>query len=177
MVAGLLFSGAVALAACGSSSAPAALASCSAARLAVSQSHRPEAGLGHAGNVVLLHNSGTSTCTLRGYPTVTLFNDSNIASNIASVTASKTPSGYLGGLASGSTAPPLVTLTSGGVASFLVEGTDVPVGASGVCPTYGAMRFVLPGTSTSKPLGASLPGCSRPEVHPIVAGPTGSQPG
>jgi hypothetical protein len=171
-VAGLLFGGAAALAACGSSPSPAALSPCGAAQLSASPSHRPDAGLGHAGITILLHNTGSSTCTLRGYATVTLVNESVTASHVASVTARKTPSGYLGGLAPGTTTPPLVTLKSGEVASFLVEGTDVPEGTAASCITFKELRITAP-LRTS--LGAQLPGCSPPQVHPFVPGVTGHQ--
>jgi hypothetical protein len=173
VVAGLLVSGAATLAACGSSPAPATVASCTATQLTASLSHRPEAGLGHEGMVVVLRRVGSSTCTLRGYAAVNLVR-TDAAGAPEVLAARATLSGYLGGLSPGSTTTPLVTLKSGGTASFLVEGTDVPFATGASCPTYRVLRITTPVVTS---LAGQLPGCSRPEVHPIVAGSTGSQSG
>jgi Protein of unknown function (DUF4232) len=169
--AGLLVAAGCLLVACGSSPAPAALSRCTAAQLTVTQAAaQGGAGLGHVSVVVLVHDVATSACTLHGYPTVALAAEHGGAI----VSATKTPSGYMGGFTKDTTTLPRVTILPGGVASFMVEGTDVPGPGARSCPTYGAMEITAPETTLHKSLVASLPGCSRPQVHPVVPGVTGT---
>jgi Protein of unknown function (DUF4232) len=128
------------------------------------------AGLGHEGGTVLFENTGTSACALAGYPGVAALNSTG--QQVAQ--AQRTPSGYLGGMETGSTTPPLVELQPGGTASAMVEGTDVPVGNATSCPTYAAVLVTPPTSTQSTRLTLSLPGCSPLQVHPVVSGTTGS---
>jgi hypothetical protein len=128
------------------------------------------AGLGHQGVTILFKNQGTSVCSLSGYPGVAALNSTGQQVS----QAQRTPSGYLGGMRTGSTTPPLVVLRGGVAASALVEGTDVPVGTATSCPTYAALLVTPPTSSRSKRLTVSLPGCSPLQVHPVVGGTTGS---
>jgi hypothetical protein len=133
-----------------------------------------EAGLGHEGGTILFKNTGTSECTLYGYPGVAALN----ASGQQVTQAQRTPTGYLGGMQTGSTTPRVVDLQPGAIASSLVEGTDVPSGNATSCATYPALLVTPPTSRQSKRLTMSLPGCSRLEVHPVVSGTTGSaEPG
>jgi hypothetical protein len=50
------------------------------------------AGLGHVGESILFENAGPSTCTLYGYPGVT------VTSPPGTLTVNETPNGYLGGI-------------------------------------------------------------------------------
>ena len=170
VVAGLVVAAAVTLSSCGSSPPAVALARCAASQLTYSLGSSG-AGLGHEDVVVVVHNVGRAECTLRGYPTVAL----STGGDGALVSAARTVSGYLGGLRSVTTQIPLATLAASGVASFMVEGTDVPVAPATSCPTYRAMLIAAPGTSRHTSLQATLPGCSRPQVHPVVHGTTGRQ--
>ncbi len=128
------------------------------------------AGLGHEGGVILFENTGTSACTLSGYPGVAALNSSGTQVQ----QARRTPSGYLGGMQTGSTTPPVVTLQVGGTASAFVEGTDVPVGTATSCPTYAGLLVTPPTATQSTRLTLSLPGCSPIQVHPVVSGTTGT---
>lgn len=127
-------------------------------------------GLGHAGFVVLLENSG-SPCVLRGYPDV----DGVDADGKVIVQADPTPNGYLGGLddsSSGST----VDLQTGQMASALVEGLSGPKAGDAPCPEYEALLVTPPSDSspTRLPMRSSL--CEL-QVHPLVAGPSGGAHG
>lgn len=66
-------------------------------------------GLSHVGLVQRFRNFGAVPCRISGYPSVVL----TAASGSRVITAAKTPSGYLGGLASGATTRPEVTLEPG----------------------------------------------------------------
>jgi len=128
------------------------------------------AGLGHWSITLLLVDPGARTCTFKGYPTVRAF----VSLTRHWVAARRTPSGYLGGLGSGQTIMP-VTLTFDTVASFMIEGTDVPVGNARSCPQYVRLVAALPGWHPTANLPIDAPACSTLQVHPLVIGPTGDQ--
>ncbi len=142
---------------------------CTFAHLAISVG-QVGAGLGHEGAAILFKNTGTSKCSMSGYPGVAALN----ATGRQVAQAQRTPSGYLGGMRTGSTTPPVVLLEPGAVASALVEGTAVPEGVASSCPTYPALLVTPPTSTLSTRLAVSLPGCSALEVHPVVSGTTGT---
>ncbi len=152
-----------------STTTPSGLARCTDSQLSISVG-QTGAGLGHEGATIVFVNNGTSTCTLSGYPGIAALS----ASGAQVQQARRTPSGYLGGLETGSATPPVVDLQVGVAASALVEGTDVPVGTATSCPTYPALLVTPPTSTQSKRLTVSLPGCSPLQVHPFVSGVTGS---
>jgi hypothetical protein len=130
------------------------------------------AGLGHEDQVILFTNTGSSTCSLYGYPGVAGLD----AEGNQVVQAQRTLNGYLGGVQSGATSLPTVSLGPGQVASATVEGTDVPVGSATSCVSYPALLVTPPNLTDSVRVTATLPGCSPIEVHPVVAGSSGSAP-
>ena len=117
-----------------------------------------------------MKNTGTSECVLTGYPGVAALGSTG--QQVAQ--AQRTPSGYLGGLRTGSAAPPVVVLGPGVTASAMVEGTGVPEGTASSCPTYAALLVTPPTSTRSTRLTVSMPGCSPLQVHPVVSGTTGS---
>ncbi len=134
-------------------------------------------GLGHQDQVIVFTNQSESTCVLSGYPGVAGLD----AQGNQPVQAERTPNGYLGGLQSGTTTPPSVSLAPGQTASAIVEGTDNPVGSATSCPSYPTLRVTPPNLTVSvrvtvTGLGTNppgLPGCSPIEVHPVVPGSSG----
>lgn len=142
---------------------------CQFAQLAISAG-QPGAGLGHEGFPIRFRNAGSTPCTLQGYPGVAAL-DSN---GTQVQQAQRTPQGYLGGMVTGSTTPPLVTLAPGQTASALVEGTDMPSGNETSCPTYPAVDVTPPTTANTVRITSSLPGCSQIEIHPVLPGTTGT---
>lgn len=129
------------------------------------------AGLGHWDVPFLLVDPGARHCTFKGYPRVRLF----VNSTKRWVVARRTPSGYLGGLQFGQQVH-RIDLNVDSVASFLLEGTDNPVGNATSCPSFVRIEVALPGWPTSANLPFDASACTVPEVHPLVAGPTGDQP-
>ncbi len=130
--------------------------------------------LGHQDSVLSFTNQSQSTCTLSGYPGVAGLD----AQGNQAVQAERTPSGYMGGLRSGTTASQ-VPLAPGQAASAIVEGTDNPVGSATSCPDYPALLVTPPNTTQSVKVTVSsepggLAGCSPIQVHPIVPGTSGS---
>jgi len=135
------------------------------------------AGLGHEDQVILFTNQSLLSCTMSGYPGVAGLN----VQGVQAVQAVRTPGGYLGGLHSGATTLPKVSLAAGQVASATVEGTDNPVGTATSCPYYPYLLVTPPNLMVSVRVNVSglgtvttgLPGCSPIEVHPVVPGSTG----
>ncbi len=150
-------------------SAPPAPARCTFADLVISAGPTA-AGLGHEGATILFENVAATPCALSGYPGIAALS----ATGRQVQQAQRTLSGYLGGMRTGSTTPPLVVLQPRATASAMVEGTDVPEGTVSSCPTFPALLVTPPTSTTSKRLTAPLPGCSPLQVHPVVSGTTGS---
>lgn len=132
----------------------------------------PGAAGGHYGFPILFRNTGRGPCTLQGYPGV-----AGLDSNGGQVMqASRTPQGYLGGLAFTDTSLPKVVLAPGQTGSALLEGSDNPVGTATLCSSYAALLVTPPNTTTSTRLSMSMPGCSGLFIHPLVPGTSGTQP-
>jgi hypothetical protein len=150
-------------------------AKCTVADLAVTLGEA-EAAAGHDGLPILFRNTGPVTCILGGYPGVALLD----SSGAQAAQATRTPSGYLGGVAAGST-PPVVTLAPGVTASALLEGSDVPTGTATSCPGYQRLLVTPPGSTASVAVAdaagapSGFPGCANPQIHPVVAGTTGRE--
>lgn len=126
---------------------------------------------GHQAAVLVFENHGSRTCVLTGYPGVTAVN----AAGQRAADAQRTPSGFAGGLASASEAPPVLHLAPGQKGSATVEGSSVPSGGAAGCPTYAELDVTPPGETRSVRIQAGLPGCSPLQVHPVVAGDTGRE--
>ncbi len=136
------------------------------------------AGLGHEDQVLVFTNDGHSACTLTGYPGVAGLN----TSGAQVVQASRTSSGYMGGLLPSATTLPVVSLAPGQTASALAEGTDNSAGPQ-PCPHYPALLVTPPGLTEQVQVQVTdlstegFPGCSGIEVHPVLPGSSGSSPG
>lgn len=123
------------------------------------------AGLGHVGSTIVFTNVSDHQCALTGYPRVAGLDSSGREVNQAQPALT----GYLGGSYTRAT----VQLARGGSASALVEGTSNPSGAATTCPVYPRLLVVAPTQTRSHVFASSMPGCSRLQVHPVVAGATG----
>jgi hypothetical protein len=153
-------------------------ARCRSAQLQITErsygpGHYTQAALGHSSIVVLFTNRGQSACALVGYPGVAGLN----AAGTQVTQARRTPSGYMGGLSAGATAPPVVTLQPNQTASAIVEGTDVPSGNQTTCPTLSGLLVTAPNTTRSVRLPAAPADCSGLQVHPVVPGDSGTSGG
>jgi hypothetical protein len=133
---------------------------------------------GHENQVLVFTNDSRSICTLTGYPGVAGLN----SAGQQAVQAHRSLGGYMGGLAPGVTALPVVSLGPGQTASAVVEGTDNPLGSQ-PCPHYPALLITPPNLTEQVQVQVSdlgtqgFPGCSSIEVHPVVPGSGGSSPG
>jgi hypothetical protein len=129
---------------------------------------------------ILFRNTSTVSCGLEGYPGVALLNQAGQQA----AQATRTPSGYLGGLLDNTTTAPILTVAPGATASALLESTDNPEGSATSCPSYPSFLVTPPNLRVSVTLtlpshGAdalsALPVCSPAQIHPVVSGSTGRQ--
>ena len=127
------------------------------------------AGSGHRSTVLVFRNTGSATCRMHGYPGVAGLD----ARGTQVEQARRTRSGYLGGLASGASAP-AVDLASGQTASALVESVAYGPDGNG-CTAYAGLLVTPPDETHSVRLGWTGDGCSGLEIHPVVPGRTGQQ--
>jgi hypothetical protein len=128
------------------------------------------AGLGHWAVPLLVLDDGNRSCSFKGYATVRAYSNTKHWTS-----ALHTPSGYMGGLATGEHLA-RVPLRFDTVASMLLEGTDQPAGNATSCSKYVRIIVSLPGWRPSANLSFEGLACSRLQVHPMVPGPTGSSP-
>ena len=126
-----------------------------------------DAGVGHRSKVVVFRNTGSTRCVLQGYPGIAALDGAG--DQVAQ--AKRTPSGYLGGVASGKA--PLVNLAPGQSASATVEALAFgPNGES--CTGYTGLLVTPPDETHSVRVAWGSDGCSDLQVHPVVPGTSGS---
>jgi hypothetical protein len=152
---------------------------CSAADLKVTAG-AAQAAAGHSSLVLLLTNSSSGSCFLRGYPGVAVQLRGGRVYN-----AARAMTGYMGGDAA--LFPARVQLASGATASALIEWLHFPRDGSATvtaadCAGDRAVRLLVtaPDQTTAArlaPPGLASPVCWGFEVHPVVAGPVGQAPG
>jgi hypothetical protein len=132
---------------------------------------RSGVGLGHVGQTIVFTNVSTSACTLYGYPGVAGLD----GAGRQIVQATRTPSGYLGGLWNTPNGPPpTVALAPGEVASALVEGLDDQVGSM-PCVQLSGLLVTAPNTTRSVEFPSAPSDCDGLEVHPVVPGTSGTE--
>lgn len=127
-------------------------------------------GHGHFGGALLFRNSGSTACTLHGYPVARAV--SRDARRTVAVRDSDR--GYVGGLLPGRTRAPRITLAPGAVASAILEGVGTS-GAGRPCPTYRSLLVGVPGGRATTALSIETQACRRLQVHPIVPGASGDE--
>jgi hypothetical protein len=122
------------------------------------------------GQTILFTNVSPAVCTLFGYPGVAGLD----TSGTQIMQATRTLSGYLGGLwSTPDRPPPTVTLAPGQTASALVEGTDNQVGTR-PCIQLSGLLVTPPNTTRSDDLPGVHFECAGLEVHPVVPGTSGT---
>lgn len=143
-----------------------ATSSCTGSEIKVTLG-RGGAATGH--DVVSLEftNTGSSTCTLQGYPGAAITSGSTVILN-----ATRTLNGYAGDERQ-LTSAPLVTLAPGAIASANLEwvvNNGEPCAPNGT----GTLNVTPPNTTTTtnlRPMTAGTQGvCAGFEIHPVVAG-------
>jgi hypothetical protein len=130
----------------------------------------PAQGQGAAGTitgVIDVTNTGTSPCTVDGYPTMALFSGSGAPltvtiTNGLSVTVS----------AAANAQPSSVSVAPSASAQFAYQFSDVPVGSETSCPTSESADVTMPGATTASPtfqLAIAPCGNGAIRVSPVYA--------
>jgi hypothetical protein len=128
-------------------------------------------GMGHTGSVLVFTNTGSSTCTLSGYPgaEVTDDGDYNWASRMNATRVT------------GSVAVAAVSLSPGSSASAMLEWDVNPSPGSGDTPNAancagmagGYLEITPPNTTATTKSDPPLNMCTELQVFPVVAGTSG----
>jgi len=143
----------------------AGLADCALPYLRISA--RPTAARSaHAGYLLTFVNTGQIACRLTGYPAVLVLS----SAGQPVLRANPTPSGYLGG-ASGT--PATVVIGTGQPASALLEGEQVDLRGDR-CPSRPGLAVTPPRSTAPARLPMTTTICGGVQIHPVVAGSTGS---
>lgn len=131
----------------------------------------PGQGQGAAGTItgtVTVTNTGASSCTADGYPTIALLSGSGAPLTVTMV------DGLSVSLSPAANAPPSsVTVAPSSTAQFAYQFSDVPVGAETSCPSSEAATVTMPGATTPSPSFAlAIAPCSNGtiRVSPVYAG-------
>ena len=125
------------------SSTTAAMPACSHISASAGQS---QGAAGTITGVVTVTNTGTTSCTVDGYPTVALYSGSGAPLTVTMV------NGLTVSISPQAGAPPSsVTIAPSASAQFAYQISDVPVGAETSCPTSEQATTTLPGASASSP--------------------------
>jgi hypothetical protein len=123
---------------------------------------------GHRRLVLIFTNTSGRTCDLIGYPGV----DALDGTGTSTAHAKRTPSGYEGGIPSG-TSPQQVTLSPRESASAIVEALAYD-SHGGSCTAYAGLLVTAPDdTGSTHVAWAGTDACSALEVHPMVSGSDG----
>jgi len=135
-------------------------------------------GMGQIEEVIGFRNPSRASCTMVGFPAVVALD----AHGTPVATAQPTLDA-IGGIHSGATAPPVVTLGPGQSASATIDGESHPSGSATSCPSYSSFLVTPPGvtrsihvTSWSGWEPGPFPGCQPIAITPIVPGSSGSIP-
>jgi Protein of unknown function (DUF4232) len=128
----------------------------------------------HKGLVLLFTNTGSSTCTLTGYPGATV-TDSGMSNFAPLANATRALAGFEGGASAVTT----VSLTPGGTVSALLEWEDFP--ANGEPPSAancfgmagGYLEITPPNTTASTRFDPPDDMCQAIQIHPVVPGSSG----
>jgi Protein of unknown function (DUF4232) len=147
---------------------PASVPACTGTDIQVDESSGGGAA-GHLSVVVDFTDVGGHACVLRGYPGASML----AQDGHSLLDAKRTLYGPAGG-ATGLSSPPRVVLQSGGVASAVIEWSDVPDGSQS-CLSPVDLGVTPPNTkqTTTFPMSGQAQVCSEFEVHPVVSGAAG----
>jgi Protein of unknown function (DUF4232) len=127
-------------------------------------------GQGAAGTItgtIVLTNTGSTPCTVNGYPTLALYSGSQAPLTVTMVNGLTVDVS-----AQANAGPTTVTIAAGGTAQFAYQYSDVPAGAQTSCPQSEAASATLPnrgGSSPTFPLTMSPCNNGTVNVSPVYA--------
>ena len=131
----------------------------------------PGQGQGAAGTItglVTVTNAGTAACTVNGYPTMALYSGSGAPLTVTMV------NGLTVSISSAANAAPSsFSLAPSATAQFAYQYSDVPEGSETSCPASESASVTMPGASTASPsfqLAIGPCGNGTIRVSPVYAG-------
>jgi Protein of unknown function (DUF4232) len=130
----------------------------------------PGQGQGAAGTItgfITVTNTGTSTCTTLGYPTMGLAGSTGTALTVTIVDGLSVQIS-----AQANAAPATVTIAPGAKAQFAFQYSDVPSGNETSCPTSATAEVTVPGATAATPnFALAIAPCSNGtiRVSPLYA--------
>jgi hypothetical protein len=106
-------------------------------------------GQGAAGTItgfITVTNTGSSTCTTQGYPTVGLHGSAGTPLTVTIVDGLS-----VNVSTQANAAPSTVTIAPAGTAQFAYQYSDVPTGNETTCPTSATAEVTVPGATVASP--------------------------
>jgi hypothetical protein len=139
------------------------------------------AGTGSVNNLFWIRNVGGSSCSLRGYPGVTFLGSRAAQLEVKQTNTANRNFNDVGGLRRGVTLPTVVLAANGGIASFMIYGTDEQHGNPPTkCIETRKMLVSIPNVvgrfTILMRVGSAFYWCGGIAMHPIVPGRTGADP-
>ena len=119
---------------------------------------------GAAGTItglVTVTNTGSTSCTVNGYPTMALYSGSG-----APITVTMVNGLTVSISAQANAAPTTVSIAPSSTAQFAYQFSDVPVGAETSCPTSEQASVTMPGSTTaSGSFALAIAPCGNGTIH------------
>jgi hypothetical protein len=119
---------------------------------------------GAAGTItglVTVTNTGPTSCTVDGYPTMALYSGSG-----APITVTMVNGLTVSISAQANAAPTSVSIAPSSTAQFAYQFSDVPVGAETSCPTSEQASVTMPGSTTpSGSFALAIDPCANGTIH------------
>jgi hypothetical protein len=138
-------------------------------------------GAGSINNLFWVTNAGGQTCVLHGYPVVTFLGPHAVQLSLKVTNTANRDYNDMGGLKRGEALPTVSLSAHGGVASFMIYGTDIQHGSPPTtCIETRKMLVTLPNVeqryTVLAQIGSAFYWCGGIAVHPLVPGRTGADP-
>ncbi|HEY6474314.1 MAG TPA: DUF4232 domain-containing protein [Acidimicrobiales bacterium] len=119
---------------------------------------------GAAGTItglVTVTNTGSTPCTVNGYPTMALYSGSGAPLTVTMVNGLTVSIS-----AQANAAPTSVSIAPSSTAQFAYQFSDVPVGAETSCPTSEQASVTMPGATTSSgSFALAIDPCANGTIH------------
>ena len=161
----------------------ATVASCGPTSMRIVE-HGQLAGAGHQNILFWIKNVSSNDCSVQGWPSVELASPSGAPLGIQTLLMSGRGVNFVGGMDSGNQPPKVLMAHGGSVASFWVDGLDIPTGSVGSssrnCVDTNKMYVSFSHGGAVIPFSATPSyayyWCGQVIVMPILAGDSGSLP-
>jgi hypothetical protein len=136
-------------------------------------------GAGHVNDLFWIRNVSSESCSIAGYPSIGYQNMHGRALPVKVGDERGNDGNFVGGVKSGFALPDVILQAKGAVASFWVDGLDIPAGnPAPSCIDTKRMIFTAPhssGSTIAPPLKSNgFFWCGGVSVFPVVAGRSGS---